>query len=300
MSSSSFTASKPRRRGAPLLAHNHPLRNVLEYGLILLGAFIMALSFNYLLLPNKIASGGISGLSIILQNQFGWNPAITQYAFNIPLFIVGIVLFGRQYGIRALVGSIALPTFVYLTSSIPVGTSNPLLASIFGGIGIGIGLGIVFRGRGSTGGNAITAQIVHTFLGISLPLSVAVCDGIIILLAGFLMSFESAMYALIGLFVMSKTLDAVQIGLGYTKVAFIITDDTDKMTDAVLHDLNRGLTKLHGEGGYTGEGRTVLMIVVGQTEVYKLKALVRSVDPSAFVIISNTNEVLGEGFKIHS
>ncbi|MCG7407973.1 YitT family protein [Paenibacillus sp. ACRRX] len=297
MSSPSLT-KKPRR--GPLLPSSHPARTVLEYALILIGAFIMAITFNMLQLPNKIASGGISGLSIVLEDVLGWKPAITQYAFNIPLFILGVSLLGKRYGIRTLVGSIALPSFVYLTSGLPAGTHNPLLAAIFGGIGIGLGLGIVFRGRGSTGGNAITAQLIHTFLGIGLPLAVAICDGVVILLAGVLLSFEDAMYALIGLFVMSKTLDVVQIGFGYTKVAFIITEKTEEMCEAVLNDLDRGLTKLHGEGGYTGDRRLVLMVVVGQTEIVKLKNIVRAVDSHAFVIISDTNEVLGEGFKIHS
>ncbi|WP_028533415.1 YitT family protein [Paenibacillus sp. UNC217MF] len=301
-SDSSISQSrKPRRNNnGLLLPYDHPMRAVMDYALLFLGAFIMALTFNTLMLPNKIASGGISGLSILLESQFGWNPAITQYAFNIPLFILGVCLLGKQFGIRTLVGSVSLPTFIYLTQHLGPATDNPLLAAIFGGIGIGLGLGIVFRGRGSTGGNAITAQLLSTFGKINIALSVAICDGFIILLAGFMLSFENAMYALIALFVTSKTIDVVQVGLGYTKVAFIISDEADKITDTILHDLDRGLTKLQGEGGYTGEGRTVLMVVVGQSEVYKLKAIVRSVDPQAFVIISDTNEVLGEGFKVQA
>ncbi|EPY09481.1 YitT family protein [Paenibacillus sp. MER 180] len=301
-SDSSISQSrKPRRNNnGLLLPYDHPMRAVMDYALLFLGAFIMALTFNTLMLPNKIASGGISGLSILLESQFGWNPAITQYAFNIPLFILGVCLLGKQFGIRTLVGSVSLPTFIYLTQHLGPATDNPLLAAIFGGIGIGLGLGIVFRGRGSTGGNAITAQLLSTFGKINIALSVAICDGVIILLAGFMLSFENAMYALIALFVTSKTIDVVQVGLGYTKVAFIISDEADKITDTILHDLDRGLTKLQGEGGYTGEGRTVLMVVVGQSEVYKLKAIVRSVDPQAFVIISDTNEVLGEGFKVQA
>ncbi|TVX89434.1 YitT family protein [Paenibacillus agilis] len=289
---------KRGRRGAPLFPVNHPIRIVLDYALILFGAFIMGITFNMFQLPNKIASGGISGLSIVLEEVLGWVPAITQYAFNIPLFILGVMLLGKQFGIRTLIGSIAMPSFIFLTSDLPAATYNPLLASIFGGIGIGLGLGLVFHGRGSTGGNAITAQLIHTYLGVSRPLAIAMCDGIVIILAGILLSFEDAMYALIGLFVMSKTLDVVQVGFSYTKVAFIITDKTEEMSATILKDLNRGLTKLHGEGGYTGEGRIVLMVVVGQTEVIKLKQLVQSVDSNAFVIISDTNEVLGEGFKI--
>lgn len=302
-SDSSISQSrKPRRNNnGLLLPYDHPMRAVMDYALLFLGAFIMALTFNTLMLPNKIASRGHFG-SIHLAGESIWvepcNYAVCiQYT---ALLVLGVCLLGKQFGIRTLVGSVSLPTFIYLTQHLGPATDNPLLAAIFGGIGIGLGLGIVFRGRGSTGGNAITAQLLSTFGKINIALSVAICDGVIILLAGFMLSFENAMYALIALFVTSKTIDVVQVGLGYTKVAFIISDEADKITDTILHDLDRGLTKLQGEGGYTGEGRTVLMVVVGQSEVYKLKAIVRSVDPQAFVIISDTNEVLGEGFKVQA
>lgn len=299
MSSSQVQPPKRRRRG-PIRPQNPVLKNVYEYALLFVGAFIMAITFNMLLVPNNIASGGTSGLSIVFYDVFGWTPAITQYAFNIPLFVLGVIFLGKQYGIRTFIGSIALPTFTYLTDGLPSVTDNPLLAAIFGGIGIGVGLGVVFAGRGSTGGNSITAQLLNTFSGISLAMSIAICDGVIILLAGILISFEAAMYALIALFVTSKTIDVMQLGFGYSKLAHIITDKNEELSEAILHDLDRGLTKLHGEGGYTGEGRQVLMVVVGQTEIAKLKNIVRSVDPSAFVIISDTKEVFGEGFKMHT
>lgn len=299
MSSSQVQPPKRRRRGS-IIPQNPVLKNVYEYALLFLGSLIMAFTFNMLLVPNNIASGGTSGLSIVLYDVFGWTPAITQYAFNIPLFILGVIFLGKQYGIRTFIGSVALPTFIYMTEGLPSATENPLLASIFGGIGIGVGLGVVFAGRGSTGGTSITAQLLNTYSGISLAMSIAICDGIIILLAGVLISFEAAMYALIALFVTSKTIDVMQLGFGYSKLAHIITDKNEEMSEAILHDLDRGLTKLHGEGGYTGEGRQVLMVVVGQTEIAKLKNIVRSVDPSAFVIISDTKEVFGEGFKMHS
>lgn len=125
-------------------------------------------------------------------------------------------------------------------------------------------------------------------------------DGCIIIAAGLLISPEVALYALIGLFVTSKTIDFVQTGLQLSKVAFIISDQSEAVAKAILHDLDRGLTRLDGHGGYTGAGRPVLMVVVGQNEVPKLKQLVRAIDSNAFVIISNTAEVLGQGFKVEN
>lgn len=289
-----------RRRRKPLIAASGPVRNATDILLIILGSFITALAFNMFLLPNRIASGGVSGLSIVGEELFRLEPAYTQWAMNIPLFIAGVLLLGKKYGLRSLLGSIMLPLFVYVTREWAVPTTNPLLASLYGGIGVGLGLGTVFRGRGSTGGLAILAQIIHKYTGFSLSLCVMLMDGTVITLAGFTLSPERALYALIGLFVTGKVIDAIEMGLSYSKVAYIISNQKETITQAILQDLDRGLTELAGRGGYTNEERPVLMVVVGQNEITRLKTLVCSVDPEAFVIISNTREVLGEGFKKES
>jgi uncharacterized membrane-anchored protein YitT (DUF2179 family) len=290
---------KRERRKEPAIRIGSPLHQFMEYSLLVIGSFIVALSFNLFLNPNQIASGGVAGISTIVEQKLGIMPAITQWAFNIPLFVAGVMLLGGKFGIKTAVGSVILPLFVLLTSRMEPLTDNLLLATIYGGIGIGAGLGIVFRGRASTGGLDLAAQIVHKFTGLSLGLAIAILDGAVILGAGLAFSPEKALYALIGLFVTSKTIDIVQVGLAYSKVAFIISDHTEDISRAILNDLDRGLTGLSGFGGYTRQGKTVLMVVVGQTEVSKLKALVKSIDPSAFIILSNTAEVLGEGFKLH-
>ncbi|MBH5320640.1 YitT family protein [Paenibacillus sp. GSMTC-2017] len=266
--------------------------------LVLLGSVIVALSFNMFLVPNGIASGGVSGISILIQKVLGIMPALTQWALNIPLFIAGVIILGKKFGAKTALGTVLLPFIVLLTANVPIPTENPLLASIYGGIGVGLGLGLVFRGGGSTGGLDLAAQLLHRLTGIPYSLAVVVFDGGVIIAAGFVFSPEVSLYALIGLFVTSKTIDFVENGLQLSKVAFIISDHTEEVAEAILHDLDRGLTRLDGHGGFTGEGRTVLMVVVGQNEVYKLKQLVRSIDGNAFVIISNTAEVLGHGFKL--
>ncbi|MFD0680797.1 MULTISPECIES: YitT family protein [unclassified Paenibacillus] len=278
---------------------NHRTHWYSEYILLLLGSLLIATSFNMFLNPNKIASGGTTGISIIIRQLFGIEPALTQWALNIPLFLVGLWLLGRKFGAKTAVGSVLLPLLVLLTRGLPSLTDNLLLASIYGGILIGIGLGLVFRGKGSTGGLDLAAQLVHRFTGMSLGLAVAMLDGMVILAAGIVLSPEKALYALIGLFVTSKTINVVQIGFNYSKVAFIISGHADVIKQVILTELDRGVTMLQATGGYTGEARMVLMVVVGQTEVSRLKELVKATDPGAFVILSDTNEVLGEGFKIH-
>ncbi|MBW5448453.1 DUF2179 domain-containing protein [Cohnella sp. CFH 77786] len=273
------------------------MREAGSYLLLLIGSFVVAVSFNLFLLPNRIASGGVSGISVLMDQLLSIPPAYTQWVLNIPLFAAGLLVFGRGYGLKTALGSVLLPLFVLLTSRMETPTHDPLLSAVYGGLGVGIGIGLVFRGRGSTGGLSIAAHILQRYTGMRLGLAIAVFDALVIVAAGILISPENALYALIGLFVTSKTIDVVQTGFQTSKAAFIISNEPDRVSQAILHDLDRGLTRLHGEGGYTGQTRPVLLAVVGQNEVAKLKALVKDADPNAFVIISNTAEVLGEGFQ---
>lgn len=287
------------RRKTPAIRVGSPLHQTIEYALLLTGCALIALSFNLFLNPNQIASGGVAGISTIIQHVFGVEPAIIQWVLNIPLFIMGVLFLGGQFGVKTAVASVVLPFFVLLTRDLGPMTNDSLLATIYGGICIGAGLGIVFRGRGSTGGLDCAAQLIHKWTGISYGIAVAMLDGAVIVTAGFVFSPEKALLALIGLFVTTKTIDVVQIGFRYSKVAFIITKETEALRQAVLYELDRGLTLLDGRGGFTGDSRPMLMVVVSQTEVTRLKTIVKTVDPQAFVILADANEVLGEGFKLH-
>ncbi|PLR83186.1 hypothetical protein CVD25_16780 [Bacillus canaveralius] len=277
---------------------NHPLlARFIEYFYVLVGSAIVALAFNVFLLPNRVASGGVSGISTILNAVIEWEPAYVQWAFNIPLFVAGLIFLGKQFGAKTLAGTIFLPLVVFLSNDLEPWTSDPLLGSLFGGIGVGLGLGIVFRGKASTGGTDLAAQIIHKYTGFSLGRSVALIDGLIVLSAAIVFDIESGLYALIGLYVTSKTIDFVQVGLGRSKMAMIITNRQDEVREAILIKIDRGVTKLSAYGGFTDHERPILMCVVDQTEFTKLKQLVKSIDPTAFVIVMDAAEVLGEGFK---
>ncbi|MBY6052213.1 YitT family protein [Cytobacillus firmus] len=270
---------------------------LLEYLYVLIGSGIVAIAFNVFLLPNRIASGGVSGISTILDAVVGWEPAYVQWAFNIPLFIAGVLLLGKQFGAKTLAGTIFLPFVVFLTKEYEPWTSDPLLASLFGGIGVGLGLGIVFRGKASTGGTDLAAQIINKYTGLSLGTCVAIIDGLIVLSAAIIFDIEQGLYALIALYVTSKTIDLIQLGFSRTKMALIITENQSEVREGILNKIDRGVTKLSAYGGYTDHERPVLMCVVDQTEFTKLKQLVQTIDPTAFIIVTDASEVLGEGFK---
>ena len=270
---------------------------ILEYVYVIIGATIVAIGFNVFLLPNQVASGGVSGISTILNGLFGWNAGIVQYAFNIPLFIAGVIFLGKKFGVKSFIGTITLPFIVILTDSWEPWTLNPLLGALFGGIFVGIGIGIVFKGNASTGGTDLLAQIITKYTGLSLGTSVLLLDGIIAITAAIVFDLEKGLYALIGLYVTTKTIDIVQLGFSQSKMVYIISEKKDEIRDLIFKEIDRGVTKIPAVGGYTGRNKDVLMVVVYQTEFTKLKQIIKTVDPSAFVIVSDAYEVLGEGFK---
>ena len=276
----------------------HDVReSIVEYVYVIVGAAVIAIGFNVFLLPNQVASGGVSGISTILHGLFGWNPGIVQYGFNIPLFIAGVLFLGKKFGVKSFVGTVTLPFIVLLTNNWEPWTDNPLLGALFGGIVVGLGIGLVFKGNASTGGTDLLAQIITKFTGITLGTSVLLIDGVIAISAAIVFDLEKGLYALIGLFVTTKTIDIIQLGFSQSKMVYIITMKQDEVRDAIYAEIDRGVTQLPAIGGYTKEARPVLMVVVYQTEFTKLKQLIKTVDPSAFVIVSDAYEVLGEGFK---
>lgn len=274
--------------------------SVANYIQIVVGCFFLAVSFNTLLNGNHIVSGGLPGLSTLLQSRLHIEPALTQVAINIPLFFLGIRLLGGRFGAKTLIGILLLPLFVFFTRGLPLMTHNLLLASLYGGIGCGIGVGLLFRGGGSVGGTSLAAQLLSRRTGIGLGTALLLCDGLIIAAASLSFGPEQAMYGMITLFVTKRTIDAVQSGLSSSKLAHIIArtpEGVEAIQRAIIEDIDRGLTILNAKGGFTGQERPVLLVVVSQSEVSRLKAVVHAADPSAFLVLSDVAEVLGQGFK---
>lgn len=270
---------------------------LLEYVYVIAGAAVIALGFNLFLLPNQVASGGVSGISTILNGLFGWNAGLVQYGFNIPLFIAGVVILGKNFGMKSLIGTLTLPAIVLLTQSWQPVTLNPLLGAIFGGIVVGFGIGLVFKGKASTGGTDLLAQIITKYTGLTLGTSVLLIDGVIAVSAAVVFDIEKGLYAIIGLYVTTKTIDVIQLGFSQSKMVYIISNKEDELRDTIYAQIDRGVTKVPAIGGYTKKERSMLIVVVYQTEFTRLKQIIQTVDPTAFVIVSDAYEVLGEGFK---
>lgn len=272
-------------------------RAIIDYIGITLGALFIALALTVFLVPNRIAAGGISGLATVIFYITSFPIGITMLAVNIPLFFAGMKIMGASFGFRTIYGIVTLSIFTDLLQPHMVSlTDDLLLASIYGGVLSGIGLGIVFRSRGTTGGTDLIASLINHFTGVTVGEGLLIADGIVVTLAGIFFNLEVALYAAVTIFITSNTIDTVQEGLHFKKGVLIISDKVDEINEMVVNDLNRGATRFEAKGGYTGAAKDVLLCVISRTEISELKKAVTEIDKEAFVIISNVNEVLGEGF----
>jgi uncharacterized membrane-anchored protein YitT (DUF2179 family) len=275
---------------------------VRDYTMLTVGAVLAALAVDLFMVPNDVVTGGITGAAMLLRSFFGTPVGLVTLVANIPLLILGIrALGGFVFGVRTLYATVAMSLAIDLLAPYvrPV-TSDPLLYTLYGGLLDGLGVGLVFRARGTTGGIDIIARWVERRYGVQPGRSMLAMNLLVFAAAFGAYGPEKVLYALLVSFVGSLALDYT-LGAGTGgRQALIVTTQPDAITQALLHDLGRGVTVLEGYGGYTGTSRAVLLCVVARSEISFLKQIVGSADPSAFVVVGEASEVLGEGFRPHS
>lgn len=277
------------------------LEVVRDYGLILVGTAVMVIAMHFFFIPNKLAVGGLSGTAQIINSFTGWPIGTMVFIFNIPLFVMGWrYLGGKRFLARtvfsATVYSVLLDglSILFPTNGI---THDLLLNMLYGGILGGIGGGLVLRARATSGGADILARYLDKKFGIPISQGYLYTDSLVVFVAALAFSWEHAMYAIIGLYVWSVVAEVAMTGLNVDRVATIITDKPDLVSHQLISQLERGVTSWPGKGMYTGRPRQMLLCATSRGEINVLKALVHEIDPSAFVIISQAHEVLGEGFR---
>lgn len=259
----------------------------------------MAIGVALFLLPNKLSAGGVSGLATIIYYLFNIPMGITIVLINVPIFLFAFYRLGKQVFINSIIGTISLSIFIDLFDKYESITSNGLLACIYGGILIGIGTGIVLRANSSTGGSDLFSQIIKSYNS-SIPMGkiIIVFDIIVVSLnVIFLGEVEIALYSAIAIYLVGKMVDIVFEGIYFTKLFFIISDKTEEIANKIGMEIKRGTTGLYGKGMYTGENKLVLMCAAGRRDVAKVRKIAKEIDPKCFIIITNSREVLGEGFK---
>ena len=287
------------------------LPTILDYVLIVVAALIQALSLRLFFVPANLASGGVTGISQLINHFTGWPIGFMILLGNIPLFALGWrFLGGVRFALRTAVAVFmlsALTDFLVRTAMFaPNGAGTRLindlqgdifLNALYGAVVSGIGYGLVYRARGTSGGSDVLARILSHYRGVPMTTSYLIVDTAVILGAGFVFGWKAALYAMIALYVSGLVAESTLEGGGTVRTAMIVTGEPESIAARVLEELERGATILEGTGAYTGAGRPVLYCVITRAEVATLKSIVREVDPRAFMVIGVAHEALGEGFR---
>lgn len=271
--------------------------------IIILGDLLLAVAIIAFLEPQNLVTGGVSGIAIIMEDYTGrlgyavpiW---LTNLALNIPLFLLGIKAMGRAFLVKTAFATFFLSVALYLVGFIPLIEMDITLAAVFGGVFSGVGLGLVFRVMATTGGTDLAASLIRKrFMPhISIPRILFVLDSAIILLGLLVFGPVPAMYAVVAVYVTTKVTDTLLEGLSFSKAAFIISDESERIAESVMQKLDRGATGLNGQGMYTRREKNVLLCVVSAKELVRLKEIVHALDTGAFMIVADVREVLGDGF----
>ncbi|MDD3095160.1 MAG: YitT family protein [Candidatus Neomarinimicrobiota bacterium] len=276
-------------------------KNVIDYITIVVGSLIMASALMFFLIPNKISAGGISGISTIFYHVWGWRAGITMLAMNIPLFLIGVRVFGKKFGLKTLWGIFWISIFTDLIDviiDIPPATHEPMLAAIYGGLLLGIGLGIIMKGRGTTGGSDIIARIMNKYLHISLGNSFIVIDTIIIISVGMVFrNVDLILFCLISLVISSKIVDIIIEGNPSEKAITVITMNGERIAGRIIEEVKRGVTANISKGLYSNREKMTLYCVVATRQIEQIRRIVKQEDPSAFVTVTNVSIMQGEGFR---
>ncbi|MCB2289412.1 YitT family protein [Clostridium sp. CS001] len=274
-------------------------KGILRVLMIIMGSMIYSMGVNVFIIPNRLLSGGVAGIAIILQYLTKFPSGYWVILINIPIFLIGIKVVDREFGIFSFIGMISMSLSLIITRNFHSLNyiSDPLIASLCGGALTGIGAAIIFKNRASQGGTDIIAVVVKKKYGISIGRIAFMINSVIVAMGMFIGSLETAVYTLIAMYISAAMVDKVIQGFNQEKVVLIVTGKCDKAKQAILENLGRGVTYLYGEGAYTGEKKKIIYCILSPREIEEVKNLMENIDTSAVISIMDTTEVRGKGFK---
>ncbi len=265
----------------------------------IVGSFVMAISISFFLLPNELSSGGFSGIATIFYYKLKIPMGLTIASLNIPLFLMAGYKLGKRFFIKSLVGTISLSVFIDLLDKYKVITNDKMLAAIYGGILTGVGTAIILKSHSSTGGSDLVTYIIKKYnTKIELGHVITIIDAIIVILnVVFLKKIEVGLYSAITIYLMGLMIDVVFEGIFFSKLLFIISDKNEIISNEIKTKINRGITGIYGKGMYENKNKLILMCAVDRRDIANIKKLILSIDKDAFVVVTNSREVLGYGFE---
>ena len=269
--------------------------------MIALGCAIYGISLDMISVPNKLADGGLSGISLILRHFWGINMGLSTLILNIPLILLGYRFMGKRLLAYTIWGTVSLSFFLWFWRSVPIIKQLDLehdlfLSAISAGVLSGIGLGLVFRYNGTSGGTDIISRICQIKFGISSGKMLLFCDAVVLFASLSYLDIKHMMYTLLASFILSRAMDTVQQGAYSARGLLIISDKYEQIGQMIDLKLERGFTYFKALGGYKQDEKRVIYVVVAPREIPAMKQLIKQEDPNAFVSILEVHEALGEGF----
>lgn len=281
------------------------IKIVLDYINIFIGTIVAAVAINAFLTPSQLAPGGATGLSILINYLTKIPIGYLIFCINIPLFLLGLKVFGKSYGLKTLAGITFLSLNVELVKRLVpsidkiVDYTNPeniLLGTLYGGVLMGVGLGIVIKNGGTTGGSDILAGVLNKYLKIPIGQALIMIDSSVMLAAGYIFGAEKALFALINLYATGVVINKIVSGAKNAKMAFIVTSELEKVRNIIVNDLGKTGNYYKVEGIYTRKERDIITTVLRDREIHLLKELISEVDKEAFVVVTDVSDVIGRGY----
>lgn len=268
-----------------------------KYLFLFIGCLISALAFNIFFVPYDIVTGGVSGISIVVNHFITINNGIFILIVSSVLLVICLIFLGKEKFLYTILGSILFSILVYLTDILlkylPISIDSVILSTIFGGILFGFGLGLVFKYGFSTGGTDIIALLLNKYLHVTVGNGILIIDGIIVIIGGVVFGINNMLYAILAIAIISMVIDKVSLGLFSKKSFYIVTDKADEVSKFIMQDLGHGVTSFKGKGAYTNADKTVLLTVIPSSDYYKLKDGLHKIDTNAFFVVSDSYEVSG-------
>ena len=308
--------------------NNKLKKEIISYGLVILGSLLFAVGDVMFVNPYHLAPGGVYGLANVFNALWGWRISVAGVCMDIPLLIIGTIILGPRFGIKTIVSVILIPIFTFILESTwgyrPViydgefmteATHTALsymdgdverffvpdffLNTVVSGIIYGVAIGVIFRAGATSGGSDIISMIVHKYTKISLGVLVLIVDSCISLATLFIPngSIRLPIYSIVLIYIESKIIDLIVEGFTTYKTVFIVTDKIEEVKDFIINDLERGGTCFSGIGLYKGQERRMIYVTLDRTGLVKLKTNMRYLDPNAFVNVIESSEIMGLGFK---
>ena len=272
------------------------LKEMLE---TILGALIMAAGVSLFLLPNQLSSGGIAGVATIFYYLLNIPMGTVIIAINIPLFLFSMYKVGKMFFIKSIVGTVAMSIFIDLLDKIEPLTNDRFLACIYGGILLGLGTTLLLKAEASTGGSDLISYIAKKYKPTVRSGNIIVIIDIIIIALNviFFKEIEIGLYSAIAIYIMGKIIDIFFEGINFTKLMIIVSNKSEEIAKQIDQKVARGSTGLYGKGMYTNENKLILMCAVYRKDVARIKIIAKEIDPKSFIVITNSREVVGQGFK---